>query len=150
MRAVLFLIFVPVIIGIIVGLFALPWSTFPWHSLWVFIKWIAILWLGIKVLGAIFPRSETPSEPQLLYPQRDTDLEQGHVEYVNKSTRILHADGYAFEMQNRDGRLHWREVDPTNKTPLERWTSAHPRDLRGEKRVMAESIKTRVNKRKGL
>jgi hypothetical protein len=150
MHSALKLILIVPLLGLLAGAIGLG------DQLFAFIfqagKWIVIGIVALWVLGAVFPRTEGSSAPQLLHPQRDTDLENGYFERTDRSGGILHADGYAFEMRNMGGKLHWREVEPNSKVPLESWISAHPKDaaIRGEKRVMSEHIKIRVNRRKGL
>ena len=150
MPPILLILIVP-LIGLIAGVFALSSGTLQIGGL----LWIVIPLIVLFLLGSFLSRlSSTPAQPnQLIHPQRDTPLESGHSEYVDKNTRILHADGYAFELTNRfNGRIFWREVDPTSKQPLERWITSHERHAAylGEDRIVREHITTRINQRKGL
>jgi hypothetical protein len=148
---ILVLISLPVVIGTLAGIAYDP--VFMWKLL-EFVKWILIIFLVWKV-GNWFVDldsrvSHRSQEPELLN-KLDTPLENGYMERVDRSSAILHADGYSFEMKNIGGRLHWREIDPSSRTPLETWVSAHPKHaaLKGEKTVAADHIRMRVNRRKG-
>ncbi len=150
MPPILLILIVP-LIGLLAGVFALSSGAIQIGGL----LWIVIPLIVLFLIGSFLSRlSSTPSQGnQLIHPQRDTPLESGSYEVVDKNTRILHADGYAFELTNRfNGRLFWREVDPASKQPLERWITSHERHASylGEDRIAREHITTRVNKRKGL
>lgn len=155
MRFVTPLLAVPVIIGLIAGIAGFGDRIVPiLVSLLKIGEWVLGILIVCKIIGFSLPSAPAqPSKPELLHPQRDTPLENGSFEYVDKHTRILHADGYAFELTNRfNGRLHWREVDPASKQPLERWVTSHERHAAylGQDRIAREDIMTKVNKRKGL
>lgn len=144
----LFLLFVPTLIGIIAGFALWPWATFPW---WSILKWGAILIVGGWVLSKVFPRFDETSNDQPLHRYDPWgDLQSGHVEQVNKNTTIVHAEGYAFEVTNRfNGDPMVREVDPSNKAPISGWTAGSHRDVKGKAHSVANHIKYTVNTRKG-
>lgn len=144
---ILVLLSLPIIIGII----ALIATGQDFSKLLGWGVGVIVGWTVLSILGRMI--RPTTTQPHLLYPQRDTPLEQGYVENVDRNTRILHADGYAFEMTNRfDGRLWWREIDPETKQPLEKWITSHERHAAylGQDNILREHITTRINQRKGL
>lgn len=153
--------FAPVIVFLffttfmIIGYFAFM----DWESTVLILKFVGIVGIGAiflkKAIDFLFPFTdqERSTPPKLINPRADTDLENGWVEMIDNSTRILHADGFAFELKNIRGRLHWREVDAYDRTPKESWLTANPKDVLhagSESKVASSHIKWRVNGRKGI
>ena len=126
------LLSLPIIIGTLAGIAYAPALTL---NLLILLKWVLLVMLIFRVLGwfvspfASSGGTSRRSKPNYIYSERDTDLESGHFEYVDRNTKILHADGYAFEVTNRfNGHLMWREVDPASREGIGSWTQAHPKD----------------------
>lgn len=148
-KHILVLLSLPVLIGIMAGIAS---GSGLMVSIVKSVVGVMVALLFLRTLARVLRLAVIgPSAPDLIHPQRDTPLGSGYVEEVDRNTKILHADGYAFEMTNRfGGRLQWREVDPSSKTPISTWIQAHDGDLRGQAQVMKDYIVTKVNKRKGL
>lgn len=139
--------FAPVVIFFVVllALFGGFWAIQDFGSFVTILKWGLILIGGGWFLSAIFPQSETSSSGDQPLHTYDAwgELQSGHVEHIDRNTKIIHAEGIAFEVTNRfNGQPMVREVDPSSKASKSRWTY-------GEQRSISNHIKYVVNTRKG-
>lgn len=108
---------------------------------WAVVKWSVIGGISWKLIQVAFEMAFPKHLPTQYRHYLNPHLQDGWIEDTGK-TKVLHADGYAFEMANIRGRLHWREVDPITKEPYHGWNVDSPGH-------MAELVKSIVNLREG-
>jgi len=108
------IVIVIILIGIAAGAAQLPWSTFPWHELWVTLKWGFLIWLAFALSVRIVAHSRY---------NHDDDIEE--------STGSWEKTGSWTD--------DWANIPDATVTPLE--NEAFRLDARGRSFIIAQNKK---------